>query len=239
MGEQDVRRVVGAADLCELLAAAFAFPSAELAGALADGDFRADARACLSDAGVGEDEVERVAARLDGMGKAGSADELLALMRKGYSLLYLAPGAKVPVFPYESAFRHQAEGADGSPALFRSPVTQDVERQMRAVGVMPPHARTEPADSVWNEFSFLSFGFGSLAEALYGGDGAREAECRNMVAYFWDEHGSRWLPAFMDATIEQSDCLDEPTWTDPYQCLAVFGRVACRAIAERVAAAED
>lgn len=235
MGVIDLRRAVGAADLCELLAAAFAFPTADLAAALVNGAFRSDARACLVDAGADEEAVQAAAAPL---AFTDGADELLALMRKGYSLLYLAPGSHVPVFPYESAFRHRAEHAPGSPALFRSPVTQDVERQMRAFGVVPPDARTEPPDSLWNECAFLAFVLGSVAEAVQGDDDQRAALCTRAAVQFWGDHGARWLAAFTEATVRAADQLDETTWTDPYRRLAVFGKAACEAVGGFVASLE-
>ena len=40
----------------------------------------------------------------------------------------------------------------GVPALFRTPVTLDVERLMREAGVVAKNARKEPCDSVFEEF---------------------------------------------------------------------------------------
>ncbi|MEI3231646.1 MAG: molecular chaperone TorD family protein [Gordonibacter pamelaeae] len=156
MDEDDVRRAIGLADSCELMAAAFAFPDAELAAALADGSFQSDALACLADAGAATATVDKAAAALsafDGADVVGLADR----MRKGHTILYLTPGVDVPIWPYEASFRYTAEGHEGSPALFRSARTLDVERHMREAGVLPKTARKEPSDSVWNEFSFLSF----------------------------------------------------------------------------------
>ena len=53
--------------------------------------------------------------------------ELLAKLKRGHSLLYLAPGAEAVVWPYEAPFRFVAEGREGVPTLFRAPVTLDVE----------------------------------------------------------------------------------------------------------------
>ena len=64
MDEDDVRRAIGLADSCELMAAAFAFPDAELAAALADGSFQSDALACLADAGAATATVDKAAAAL-------------------------------------------------------------------------------------------------------------------------------------------------------------------------------
>lgn len=57
--EAELRRAVGLADLCELLAATFAFPVGEdLACALADGTYLTDAAGCLADAGPPNDRVQ-------------------------------------------------------------------------------------------------------------------------------------------------------------------------------------
>lgn len=250
--DEKLRRAIGLADVCELMAAAWAFPTAELAAALADGAFADDAAAALEDAGaVGGEAAEAVSA-LRGLSRSGyggavedsrvvecvedpeSANELFSALRKGYSLLFLAPGSQVPVFPYESAFRHCALGASGVPALFRSPVTLDVERQMRAAGVTPADARTEPADSVWNEFAFLSYGWGKVAEALEAGDADAEQKWRDVTTGFWRDHGALWLPAFMEKTIEEAAGLSEPAWGAPYRCFAGFGLQVCRLLAECV-----
>lgn len=249
--DEELRRAIGLADVCELMAAAWAFPTAELAAALADGAFEGDASAAMEDAGATDSEAAQAVSALrgflgiggdgdtaegagaveNGAGAEGS-DELFSVLRKGYSLLFLAPGSEVPVFPYESAFRHRALGAAGAPALFRSPVTLDVERQMRAAGVTPADARTEPADSVWNEFAFLSYGWGKVAEALDIGDVEAGRKWRDVATRFWRDHGALWLPAFMEKTIEEAAELSDPAWGAPYRCFAAFGLRACRLLAE-------
>ena len=218
------RETVGRADLCELLAAAFAFPTEELATALVDGSFLDDAVGALEDAGARADAVVAVRGEL---AMLLNDEELGDALRKGSSLLYFAPGAQVPVFPYESAFRHRAMGAAGTPALFRSPVTLDVERQMREAGVVPMDARAEPADSVWNEFMLLSYLFGKQAEAVEADDAEAEARWAQAAARFWDEHGAQWLPAFMAKTNAEAAKLTETTWGRPYAALATFGTTVC------------
>ena len=127
---------------------------------------------------------------------------LFSEMRKTYSILYLTPGSDVPVFPYEAAFRFVADGRKGSPALFRSPVTLDVERHMREAGVLPKNARTEPCDSVFEEFEFLSYLFACKAEALRREDALAEAEWLARITSFCEEHARLWLPEFMARTKE-------------------------------------
>lgn len=60
---------------------------------------------------------------------------------------------------------HAASGHKKAPSLFRSPVTLDVEKLMAASGVQIKDARKEPADSIRDELSYLSFAYGSAARA--------------------------------------------------------------------------
>lgn len=160
----------------------------------------------------------------------------MGALRKGHSALYLAPGAHVPVSPYESAFVYFSEGNKGVPILFRSPLTLDVERHMREAGVMPKDARREPSDSVWNEFSFLSYLYGSLAAALHEGRGEDVALWRTRLAAFWNEHASRWLPAFMEQTQEMAPVLP---YGEEYAIFAEIGQMILEAIASDVAACAE
>lgn len=221
MDEDDVRRAIGLADSCELMAAAFAFPDAELAAALADGSLQSDALACLADVGAATATVDKAAAALsafDGADVVGLADR----MRKGHTILYLTPGVDVPIWPYEASFRYTAEGHEGSPALFRSARTLDVERHMREAGVLPKTARKEPSDSVWNEFSFLSFLYGSLAAAEQEGRRDDAAVWSGRAVRFWDEHLGCWIPAFMGRTREEAFL---QTYGVEYAALALMGEL--------------
>lgn len=220
--EKRLLHVVGLADVCELLAAAFAFPDEALACALAEGSFAEDARACLSDAGADAAALTRADQALASF--AGESGEtLLPSLKRAYSLLYLAPGREVPVFPYEAAFRFVAEGRSGSPSLFRSPVTLDVEQQMREAGVLPKAARTEPSDSAFLEFEFLSFLYGSLAAALEQVDVASEALWRGRIERFQTDHALVWLPAFMERTCAMASDFEQG---ERYASLACFAREA-------------
>lgn len=230
----DLVKAVGLADLCELLAQAFAFPTKELSEALVTGAFQADANACLEDAGAMDGEAASALSALSVVAEDSTA--LFGSLRQGYSLLYLAPGAKVPVFPYESAFRHRLAGYKGVPALFRSPATLDVESQMKAAGVLPKNVRTEPADSVWNELTFFSYLFGRLAEAVEAGDTAAQERWRDALRRFWVEHGAPWLPAFMEETRAVCEADRNRVEGVLYAQLACIGTVACAVIERAVGA---
>lgn len=234
MGNQiELRRIVGCADACELLSAMFSFPTRALADAVVDGTCGADALSCLSDAGVDRGTI-KFNKLLRGVCE-DDAEVLFHLLRQGYTMLYLLPSGEAAVWPYEAAFRHGELCHEGLPALFQSPCQQDVERHMRRAGVMPTDARREPSDSVWNEFSFLSFLYGSLAAALHEGREEDASLWRGRIAAFWGEHGSAWLPAFMEQT--QVAAPNAPGG-EFYVAFAEIGRLALEAIAVDVEASQ-
>ena len=198
---EPVRRAIGVADTCELLNCAFAFPDGAFAEGVASGAVASDVRSCLVDAGAPGDEAGVAAAALAPW-EGVDAAELLAAMRRTYSLLYLAPGGHTPIFPYESAFLHVQRGLPKAPSLFRSRVTLDVERQMREAGVRAKDDRTEPCDSVFEEFEFLSYLYARQAEALRCDDDGEAGVWSERAQRFVNEHAGVWMPAFMERTVE-------------------------------------
>ncbi len=223
-----LRKAVGAADACELTAAMFSFPDEALAEALADGRLLSDAASCVREIGysVGIDALDPLG---DFVGRETAG--LLDALRKGHSLLYLAPGGKTPVWPYESAFLFVENGGQGIPTLFRSAVTVDVEHCMREAGVLPETARKEPADSVWDELSFMSYLYGNVAKALYEGRAEDAVGWSGRAVSFWDDHVSEWLPAFMRKAIEEAPRL---SYGAEYAVLAEAGLVILGAIREDI-----
>lgn len=187
--------MIGLADGCELMAHALAFPDEELAAALVDGSFASDAVGCLVD--MGDEEGAQRAAKALAMYRDDRASDLFEQLRRACTVLFHVPGGNALLWPYEAAFLHAAQGREGLPALFRTPVQLDVERHMSQAGVRPKAARREPSDSAWSEFSFLSFLYGSLAEALCE-DEASASSWRRAINEFWNEHGNRWLPALVE-----------------------------------------
>lgn len=213
LGERSLHRAIGMSDLASLLSIAFCFPEDDrLAGALVDGSFLSDWRASWQDAcgDVSADDealIERCApvfaeARQDGL-------------RKEFSRLFLTPGVDVPIWPYESAFRHRAMGAPGVPSLFRSRITLDVERQMGEAGVRFSRDRTEPADNVFVEFEFLAFLHAGEAEAIRCVEDV-ELWQRRIVGFAHD-HALAWLPELMGDCVQQSRI-------GAYRCLAELGK---------------
>ena len=147
MSAEDMRKVVGLADGCELMSALTRFPDNDVAAAVASGSVHDDARwlrakdvaAARDDGRAGDIEALRE-------GFVCAADEdaeaLGAALRRAWSLLYARQGSGVAIFPYESAFVHVREGLPGAPALFRTALTLRVEKTMRESGVLPRIAET-------------------------------------------------------------------------------------------------
>ena len=235
-GVADLRRVVGLADLCELLAATFAFPAnGDLANALTSGAYLADAAGCLADAGCPVAQAQNECRELEafvGRDAAGLAQDL----RRGHSLLFLSPGSQGPVWPYEGAFRFAATGTAEAPSLFRSPVTLQVEKATGEAGLLPATARTEPVDSVWGELGFLSQLYGRAAQAAaqalalaQGSAGNKAVSWAGRAAAFTREHVASWMPDFMEHTRCRAEAGDLPYGAE-YAALARFGATAVQVL---------
>lgn len=223
---RELQDAIGTADLCGLLSRAFGFPDEELTDALVNGDFANDALNCLEEVGVDGGDIALARESLAGFLQRNASD-LFENLKKGYSLLYLAPGAKKPVWPYESAFMYVAEGKKGVPSLFRSSITLDAERLMREASVLPKNSRTEPVDSIWNELSYLSFLYGSLASSLYEGDGSMVSTWTERIDVFSEAHTHRWFKSFFERTIEKAPAL---SYGAEYANLAWIGVIASSAL---------
>ena len=158
-------------------------------------------------------------------------------LKSGASARFCSCARETAVWPYESAFLHVEAGRDGEPALFRSAVTLDVEKAMREAGGLPPDARTEPCDSVWDEFMFLSYLFGSEAEALDADDAEAAEQFRGRARAFVGDHASRWLPGFFDAVARELPGVADPESAPAlfYRGLCSYGACVMDAVARRVA----
>lgn len=203
-----LHHAVGMADLFELMAAAFAFPTEELSDALRSGAFMSDWRASWRDA-TGED--------WPGLAEGSPYPDASAFddadwepMRREYSRLYLLPGNRVPVWPYENCFLYREKGRPGTPGLFRSPTCIDVENQMKAAGVITVDARSVPADSIDKELAFESYLFGKSAEALSSllesdaatadADAADADVWESRAFVFGNTHLANWVHRFAEQT---------------------------------------
>lgn len=224
----EARRLEGASDLMMLTALAFSFPTEELARALSDESFASDVSGCLCDVGASGRVATDAAKALRGF--AGEdPSRLLNRLKVDYSLLYLAPGSDVPVWPYEAPFEFVRAGREGAPSLFRSPVTLDVERIMRDSGVISQDARTEPVDSVWHELAYLSYALARVAQARRSaGDSATEgARWFASARDIWSRHVGAWVPDFLSLTIERAQTHAR---TQGYPCLARMGTLSLEAV---------
>lgn len=226
----DLRRVVGLADLCEIMSLLFAYPSEDVAQGLCDGRLVEDALACLVDSGLSQTEAE---ALVVGFSSFDGCDpsSLRTQLGKDYSLLYLAPGCEVPIHPYESAFRHVALGCEGVPVLFRSSSTLDVERLMLDMGALPESSRVEPVDSIWGELAFLAVLYGSLFAAWHRGDSGAVESMSSKIAFFVSGHVLPWMPDFMKKTMERSR---NTASAGAYAVFAELGLAALRLVADDV-----
>lgn len=244
MSAGDMREVIGLADGCELMSALTRFPDDDMAAAVVNGSVRDDAVGCAKDVAAARDggRADGIEALCEGFACAAGedAEELGAALRRAWSLLYARQGSGVAIFPYESAFVHVREGLPGAPALFRTALTLRVEKAMRESGVLPKDAETEPCDSAWNEWAFLSFLLGSEATALEADDEDAAALWRGRASDFVREHAASWLPDFLARTAEVVDRLALAGKVDPsaarfYGALTAYGHFLLTALAEREA----
>lgn len=202
----EVAKVIGLADLCELMSVTFAYPSKEdlsLAQALSDGSYASDAVSCLKDAGASGDDMDAVRSLLDSFAGRAIA-ELHEELRQGHSILFQTPGGETPVWAYEAPFKYVAAGREGSPSLFRSPATVDVEQLMAKAGNPYTMGLHQPADSIWAELAHMSFLLGSLAQALARNDTETALCYRQLACEFVTKHLGTWGPQFMELTVREA-----------------------------------
>lgn len=189
--------------MSEFLGVVFDYPNRSVAEALSDGRLLSDCISCCIDCGVDRGSISEFENDLHGFGGT-DADRLVEEMRRDYSQLFLGPGLKALVLPYESAYLHILQGKRGTPTLFRSALTLDVENRMREAGMMLEGVRKEPCDSIFYEFRFLSYLYGNLARAIQQGDGEYIQLLLNRIEQFVDDHALQWMPSFMTRTAELS-----------------------------------
>ncbi|MDO4442722.1 MAG: molecular chaperone TorD family protein [Slackia sp.] len=210
-----LHRAIGLSDLATLSAASFEFPRADLARALADGAFLDDWRASMVDArGALPATDEELTATCAAAFRGEEACE--ATLRREYSRMFLAPGIDVPVWPYESCFRHRASGAQGTPSLFRSPIAIAVERCMREAGVATVDEHREPGDSIFRELQFLAYLHAREGEAIRVDDGVDRVAWHERIVSFATDHALVWMPAFMEQAAANA-------LIEPYRLLAKLG----------------
>lgn len=195
------------ATAAEFLAFSLRYPSPELAGALASGEWASAARELAAACGweFPSGFAEDVACDENGLGVSDS-DVLLHVLRTEATRLFA--GLPTPVVtPYEGVWRAKEEGA--SPLLFISRHSVEVERFMRACGIERSEGWKMPIDHVAAELELMELLAASAAgmeqtrqifdeAALPGGSAA--------AAYglFAREHAGVWLPDFARELQEES-----------------------------------
>lgn len=188
----------------ELAALAFRYPSADLAEAVASGEWVDAAEEIAAALGAGLPESFAADARAN-VGEDASA--LLHALRAEATHLFV--GAPEPVVsPYEGIWR---AGDDGVQALlFVNPHSMAVERFCRACGLGRPSDTNEPLDFVATEAELLQY-LASLAAgiaapvetspepaALPGGS------FEDAYDQFMTDHVLVWMPRFAEKTVAES-----------------------------------
>lgn len=196
----------------ELAAFCFRYPDAELAAAVASGEW---AEAAIELAGAlglalpGDFDGEPVAGGEAGSSGAACADgsderasdDLLHVLRAEATRLFV--GAPSPACsPYEGVWRAEDDGV--APLLFVNPRSMEVERFARSCGLGRPEGTNEPLDHVSAECELLEHlalraagaasSEGSPADGALPGGSASAA-----YALFLEEHARAWMPRFAKA----------------------------------------
>ena len=131
----------------ELAALSFRYPGAELAGAVASGEWAEAAREIAGALGLALPEGLG-----EGLsGRSGPEDALHALRPEATRLFVGAP--EPAVSPYEGVWRAADDGVQA--LLFVNPHSMEVERFMRSCGLGRPEGTNEPLDHVATECELL------------------------------------------------------------------------------------
>ena len=185
----------------ELAALSFRYPGAELAGAVASGEWAEAAREIAGALGL---------ALPEGLGEGltgpfGPGDALRALRPEVTRLFVGAP--EPACSPYEGVWRAADDGVQA--LLFVNPHSMEVERFMRGCGLGRPEGTNEPLDHVATECEFLEHlalraggaepPEGAPADADLPG-GSPEAA----YGAFLEEHARAWMPRFAGAVAGES-----------------------------------
>ena len=179
----------------ELAALSFRYPGAELAGAVASGEWAEAAREIAGALGLALPEGLG-----EGLsGRSGPGDALHALRPEATRLFVGAP--EPACSPYEGVWRAADDGVQA--LLFVNPHSMEVERFMRSCGLGRPEGTNEPLDHVATECELLE----RLALRAAGApasegapDGAGLPGGSPAAAYetFLSGHAQAWMPAFAE-----------------------------------------
>ncbi|WP_255467240.1 TorD/DmsD family molecular chaperone [Raoultibacter phocaeensis] len=198
--EDRAEEVCTLATAYELLAFSFRYPGAELADAVASGEW-AEAAAEVAGA-LGLALPQGWDAGLAAY--AGQEPEsLLHALRAEATRLFV--GAPEPaVSPYEGVWRAADDGVQA--LLFVNPHSMAVERFMRSCGVGRPEGTNEPLDRIDAELELLQYLCMLDAGPAGAPEGAGPPEGGWAAARerFLEEHALAWMPRFADKVAEES-----------------------------------
>ena len=212
------------ASACELLAFSLRYPTADVAGALASGEWTAAAQeiAAALDVTLPADFAAELAgdvAASDGdvpvcsgersaeTQENAQANTLLSALRADATRLFV--GSPEPaVSPFEGVWRAADDGVD--PLLFVNPHSMEVERFCHACGLGRPQGTNEPLDFAPTELELLQYLASleaGLVEPAEGAPAAADLPGGSAAAaygQFLAEHVSTWLPKFAEKLCEQA-----------------------------------
>lgn len=226
-----LKKAIGKADLCELMSVMFAFPQEKnLATGLCEGTILSDIEGCIQDIAPAGAETDLALQELESF-VGQDIDTMYEDLRLGSSALFFKPGGFTPVWPFEGPFLFAAK-SDKYPSLFRSPVTLDVQKMMKASGVSMADELKEPCDSIWDEFSYLSYLYGKQAECLFAEDTEGAKTWVDFADAFIEKHFGKWALDFMSKTINDATGGELACGTE-YAALARVGYVCVNIICEK------
>lgn len=199
MVDKDVWRL--RATIWELLAFSLRYPSMELAGAVASGEWAESAQEVADSLGLGFTEE----GSLDRMLESDVVD-LLRSLRIEATRLFI--GAKEPaVSPYEGVWRAEQDGVH--PLLFVNPHSMKVERFCKACGLTRPEGTNEPLDHAATECEVLMYlaslegGIFALSDGVVAGAMPGGSPSAAYKAFLRDHIGA-WMPQFAERLAEEA-----------------------------------
>lgn len=187
----------------ELLSLSFAYPTYDVAVAVASGEW----------AGVAQEianalDLELATTVFDDLDVYVGADEEVLFHRLRTEATRLFVGAPNPVVsPYEGVWRAEDDGVQ--PLLFVNPHSMDVERFMKQCGLGRPEGTNEPLDHAGTECALLEFLAGVEAGIMVLSEGIDAAglpggSAEAAYAKFLEDHAQTWMPRFAAKTAEEA-----------------------------------
>lgn len=177
------------------------YPDAELAEAIASGEW--EAAVCEVAEAL---EVDIPAVSVDDAGENENAEAFLHTLRAEATRLFI--GVREPlVSPYEGVWRAADDGVQA--LLFVNPHSMDVERFCAACGLGRPEGTNEPLDHAATECELLEY-LASLEAGLFelpdGMERSAFPEGSPDQAYraFLVEHVFVWMPRFAERLVQET-----------------------------------